>query len=971
MRLEERQILARIKDRTVHDLTSIQGAPEGGVIPKERKEPINLTTVERARVKRAKSNEAIPASRSKRADTFSKDIKDKVSPLSPLSPPSRSTSDDNEEEEEEEGEEVAGEKFGDDLDATLYGTRLRTWGRRMNPALSETDLEDAMEAPLARQRLPSLLRSTDECVRVGEGGFLVPRPVWDQLLEYQREGLQWMLRLREQGVGGILGDEMGLGKTIQTIALMATLHVSEELNQPILIVCPATVMKQWVREIQAWWPPLRVVLLHSSSSTSGRICDDNAAMEGALSLVKERGHVLITSYGQLQTRLGELLIEQTSYSLVVLDEGHKIRNPMAGITERCKRLRTVHRLILSGTPIQNNLTELWSLMDFCYPGRLGSLTIFRTELAQPIAAGGYVHASSVQVQTAYRCACMLKDLISPFLLRRLKADVALSLPRKREQVLFCHLTDYQRALYEQYVASEDVQAIMSGTKNILAGIDVLRKICNHPALLRLNMGGEEEDNDDEDDRYTSRGDEGFPLRWSKNYGLVKARGLLSDIPRPRDSRELSGKMRVLDSVLEHWYGASGVTTRGEDDVKTRSAEKIATKATTSSLPASEGQPRHRVLLFCQTRQMLDIIESWLGEHHQEYTYVRMDGTTPISQRSLLVDRFNDDPDIFLFLLTTRVGGLGVNLTGADRVIIFDPDWNPSTDVQARERAWRLGQRRPVVIYRMLTVGTIEEKIYHRQIFKQYLTNRILSDPKQTRFFKSSDLYDLFTLGVEGGITLGSTNGDTSGSTSLSVSGLSETRALLEGLQDPHEEEDDEKTQAEADESYLPRKDTSRNVLEGLLNVSGLHSALEHDRLIEKPMQEVLLVEREAQRRATEALDAIKRSREQETARSTSRLPFVSLGAGLTTASILASIRKRQLADSTEKEVKVEGTDSLLQNTIDQLLRLFSQHRGRCTSELIARTFSYISGEDAVAFRMILKTMAALQQGQWVLKQEFS
>lgn len=969
MREEERQVLTRIKDQTVYDLGISQGVPEEG--PTRKKEyPINLTTttIEPSRKgKRTKSDQVRPLSSNKRVDGFSKSTREKAASLSPLLSLRPTIDNDGEgEEEEEEEEEEEGEdddddeiggKVGDDLNFNLYRARLGAWGRRMNIPLSETELEDAMMAPLALQRLPSLIRSTDECVKVGEGGLLVPRSVWDQLLEYQREGLLWMLRLREQGVGGILGDEMGLGKTIQTIALMATLHVSGELHQPILIVCPATVMKQWVREIQVWWPPLRVVLLHSSSNP-GRTGDDTTIMEGALDLVRERGHVLITSYGHLQTRLGELLLGQTSYSLAVLDEGHKIRNPMTGITERCKRVRTAYRLILSGTPIQNNLTELWSLMDFCYPGRLGSLTVFRAELAQPIAAGGYVHASSVQVQTAYRCACMLKDLISPFLLRRLKADVALNLPKKREQVLFCHLTEYQRALYEQYVASEDVQAIMSGIKNILAGIDVLRKICNHPTLLRLNVD-EGTDDDDEEERYYASREEGdsFRLRWGGDYGLVKARGLLSDIPRPKDPRELSGKMKVLDSILEHWYGPPAVANEEEGMTTTKA----------SSLPSS-GRPHHRALLFCQTRQMLDIIESWLGEHHRNYAYVRMDGTTPIAQRSLLVDRFNDDPGIFLFLLTTRVGGLGVNLTGADRVIIFDPDWNPSTDVQARERAWRLGQSRPVVIYRMLTVGTIEEKIYHRQIFKQYLTNRILSDPKQTRFFKSSDLYDLFTLGTEHGNTLGRNDGGTSGT--LLASSQSETKALLEGLYDPHEEEANE-TRAGADESQQTLTDTSTNILKGLLSVSGLHSALEHDRLIERPMREVLLVEKEAQRRAIEALDAIKRSREQEKACPTSRLSFVSLGAGLTTASILAGIRRRQLADVSEKDIKVEGTDSLLQHTIDQLLKLFSQHRGRCTSELIARTFNYINGEDAIAFRMILKTMATLQQGQWVLKQAFS
>lgn len=153
---------------------------------------------------------------------------------------------------------------------------------------------------------------------------------------------------------------------------------------------------------------------------------------------------------------------------------------------------------------------------------------------------------------------------------------------------------------------------------------------------------------------------------------------------------------------------------------------------------------HKVLLFCQTRQMQDIIEDMI--RNDGYVYLRMDGTTPIKDRSELVDRFNDTPDIFLFLLTTKVGGLGINLTGANRIILFDPDWNPASDSQARERAWRLGQKRDVTIYRLMVSGTIEEKIYQRQIFKEFLSQKILQDPRQRRFFKSNDMHDLFSLG---------------------------------------------------------------------------------------------------------------------------------------------------------------------------------------------------------------------------------
>ena len=383
--------------------------------------------------------------------------------------------------------------------------------------------------------------------------------------------------------------------------------------------------------------------------------------------MNERGHVLVTSYGTLRTF--SQLILSNSWLIAVLDEGHRIRNPEAAITKTCKGLHADSKFILSGTPIQNNLIELWSLLDFACEGRLGTLPVFKAEFVAPIAAGGYVHATHFQIQLAYQCACTLKELIEPYLLRRIKSDVAQQLPPKEEQILFCQLTPEQRQLYEECLKSDDIQSILEGERNVLAGIDLLRKICNHTTLIRRDK---------------------------------------ADLISIDEHCSRSAKLAVIRALLGVWR--------------------------------EEG---HRALLFCQTRQMLDIVETFVNL--LQIVYLRMDGTTPVRQRTVLVDQFNANDGIPLFLLTTKVGGLGVNLVGADRVIIYDPDWNPSTDLQARERVWRLGQHRPVSIYRLVMSGTIEEKIYHRQIFKQFLTNRILRDPKQARFFKATDLYDLFTL----------------------------------------------------------------------------------------------------------------------------------------------------------------------------------------------------------------------------------
>ncbi|XP_021254478.1 DNA excision repair protein ERCC-6 isoform X2 [Numida meleagris] len=505
---------------------------------------------------------------------------------------------------------------------------------------------------------------------------------YKQRLRYQQTGVRWLWELHCQQAGGILGDEMGLGKTIQIIAFLAGLSYSKIRTRgsnyryqglgPTVIVCPATVMHQWVKEFHTWWPPFRVAILHETGSYTNK----------KVKLIREIASchgILITSYSYI--RLMQDNIHSYDWHYVILDEGHKIRNPNAAVTLACKQFRTPHRIILSGSPMQNNLKELWSLFDFVFPGKLGTLPVFMEQFSVPITMGGYSNASPVQVKTAYKCACVLRDAINPYLLRRMKADVkmSLSLPDKNEQVLFCRLTDEQRRVYQNFIDSKEVYQILNGDMQIFSGLVALRKICNHPDLF---SGGPKilkcvPDADMEE---------------ADQFGYWKR----------------SGKMIVVESLLKIWH-----------------------------------KQGHRVLFFTQSRQMLQILEVFVRDRN--YSYLRMDGTTTIASRQPLITRYNEDKSIFIFLLTTRVGGIGVNLTGADRVIIYDPDWNPSTDTQARERAWRIGQKKQVTVYRLLTAGTIEEKIYHRQIFKQFLTNRVLKDPKQRRFFKSNDLYELFTL----------------------------------------------------------------------------------------------------------------------------------------------------------------------------------------------------------------------------------
>ncbi|KAK4889423.1 DNA repair protein rhp26 [Elasticomyces elasticus] len=847
------------------------------------------------------------------------------------------------------------------------------------------DVADVLESSQPEWELPHPTRPDADF----EGGFRIPGDIYPSLFPYQKTGVQWLWELYSQRCGGIIGDEMGLGKTIQAIAFLAGLHYSSKLDKPIIVVCPATVMKQWVNEFHLWWPPLRVSILHGSGSGmtgDGAQDTDTEDRYGRRSRVQHtkgyrqaraivnrvlaNGHVLVTTYSGLQTYAPLLIPVDWGYA--VLDEGHKIRNPNAGVTIHCKELRTHHRVILSGTPMQNNLTELWSLFDFVFPMRLGTLVGFRTQFEIPIKMGGYANASNLQVETASKCAVALKEAISPYLLQRFKVDVAADLPKKSERVLFCKLTKLQREAYEWFLQSEDMRGILAGKRQALFGVDILRKICNHPDLVEHRK---------------------LSKQSGYNYGMGNK----------------SGKMQVVKALLEIWK-----------------------------------RDGHKTLLFAQHRIMLDILESFVRGLPGGFKYRRMDGNTSIKDRQDLVDEFNRDPDLHVFLLTTKVGGLGVNLTGADRVIIYDPDWNPSTDVQARERAWRLGQKREVEIYRLMTAGTIEEKIYHRQIFKQFLTNKILRDPTQRQTFQLRDLHDLFTLGEskDGETETSSIFKGTEVKLSGGLKGSEESlptppedaeRArertgvvAVGGIAGVHRQEDYQGNVAEEDEGGEGEGKGDR-MLSTIFARNGVQSALEHDAIIngvdgrKVTRADPEMIAREARKVAAEAAKELQRAGEiartlpagvptwtgtvGTAGRPDLDMPRAAPGGrggrggmrggasargGPSSVAVMANLASRQLAaadspDSSRASTPGRVTRRPAQQT-DQpkgkdflvLIRDFLRaHDGKAYTQMLIDHFNRYCGtpQRTAEFKEMLKTIAELEKGgrgrgRWVLKSEY-
>lgn len=874
----------------------------------------------------------------------------------------------------------------DDGNERLYQNRLRSWVNRRSAARDKAAARAAetsvAESDTPMDSFPTTANAQDGHDSEGEwhqphpitadtefeGGYRIPGDIYPSLFDYQKTGVQWLWELYSQQVGGIVGDEMGLGKTIQIIAFLAGLHYSKKITKPVIVVAPATVMKQWVNEFHTWWPPFRVSILHSSGSGMidlGRESrEEDELMSAAprsignrpltkaqksakkiVDRVVQEGHILVTTYSGLQN-YAELLIP-TDWEYAVLDEGHKIRNPNTAITIYCKELRTANRIILSGTPMQNNLVELWSLFDFVFPMRLGTLVNFRQQFEFPIRQGGYANASNLQVQTAMQCAETLKETISPYLLQRFKADVASDLPKKSEQVLFCKLTKIQRETYENFLASDDLKAIMNGKRQVLYGVDILRKICNHPDL--------------QDHKVLS-------IKPGFNYG----------------SGAKSGKMQVVRALLELWK-----------------------------------EQGNKTLLFAQHRIMLDILEKFIGSLGG-FNYRRMDGTTPIHTRQGLVDEFNNNPSAHVFLLTTKVGGLGINLTGANRVIIYDPDWNPSTDVQARERAWRLGQKREVMIYRLMTAGTIEEKIYHRQLFKQFLINKILRDPKQRQTFQMKDLHELFTLGGANEPTTetstlfkgtevqfdnkeptisSDTNSATPPSTAQGGDNTSTVRNLngVASMERFYGEEEEERKAASNG-----AVNSEARVMQGIFARSGVQSALEHDQIVNGKKvitADPKIIEKEAKRVAAEAAKELKKAG--EAARNvpvgtpTWTGQFGTAGrpqqqqrglgrgrSGPASSSILAGLQNRQAATGAASGSRGDAPNSNASGPrgtdfIKMIRDYLVIQGGQVHTQMLVDHFNRYCNtpEKTAEFKAMLTEIAKLERGtrgrgRWVLKEEY-
>ncbi|CAI4382483.1 BGP_1a_G0025460.mRNA.1.CDS.1 [Saccharomyces cerevisiae] len=475
------------------------------------------------------------------------------------------------------------------------------------------------------------------------------------LKEYQLRGLEWMVSLYNNHLNGILADEMGLGKTIQSISLITYLYEVKKDIGPFLVIVPLSTITNWTLEFEKWAPSLNTIIYKGTPNQRHSL--QHQIRMGNFD-------VLLTTYEYIIK--DKSLLSKHDWAHMIIDEGHRMKNAQSKLSFTISHYyRTRNRLILTGTPLQNNLPELWALLNFVLPKIFNSAKTFEDWFNTPFANTGTQEKLELTEEETLLIIRRLHKVLRPFLLRRLKKEVEKDLPDKVEKVIKCKLSGLQQQLYQQmlkhnalFVGAGTEGATKGGIKGLNNKIMQLRKICNHPFVFDEVEGVVN----------PSRGNSDLLFR-------------------------VAGKFELLDRVLPK-FKASG----------------------------------HRVLMFFQMTQVMDIMEDFL--RMKDLKYMRLDGSTKTEERTEMLNAFNaPDSDYFCFLLSTRAGGLGLNLQTADTVIIFDTDWNPHQDLQAQDRAHRIGQKNEVRILRLITTDSVEEVILERAMQKLDIDGKVIQAGK--------------------------------------------------------------------------------------------------------------------------------------------------------------------------------------------------------------------------------------------------
>ena len=560
----------------------------------------------------------------------------------------------------------------------------------------EEEEKPKLDVPIMHRSLADILGLKKQVEERKKVPVVIDPRLSKVLRPHQIEGVKFLYRcttgmLDENANGCIMADEMGLGKTLQCIALMWTLlKQSPDAGRPTIgkcvIACPSSLVRNWANELVKW--------LGKDAITPFAI-DGKATKEELTSQLRQWSiasgraivrPVLIVSYETLRLNVAEL--ENTPIGLLLCDEGHRLKNGESQTFTALNGLKVDRRVILSGTPIQNDLSEYFSLLNFANPNLLGSRNDFRKKYEIPILRGRDAAGSDADRQRGDERLAELLTIVNKFIIRRTNDILSKYLPVKYEHVVFCSLSPFQLDLYNHFIQSPQIKSLLRGKgSQPLKAIGLLKKLCNHPDLLDLSTD--------------LPGSEAF---FPDDYVPKDARG------RDRDVKcHHSGKMQVLDRMLAR--------------IRQDTNDKI--------------------VLISNYTSTLDVFDKLCRS--RGYGSLRLDGTMAVNKRQKLVDKFNDpEGEEFVFLLSSKAGGCGLNLIGANRLVLFDPDWNPAADQQALARVWRDGQKKDCFVYRFIATGTIEEKIFQRQSHKQSLSSCVVDSAEDVeRHFSLDSLRELF------------------------------------------------------------------------------------------------------------------------------------------------------------------------------------------------------------------------------------
>ncbi|XP_053275912.1 probable global transcription activator SNF2L2 [Pleuronectes platessa] len=475
------------------------------------------------------------------------------------------------------------------------------------------------------------------------------------LKHYQVQGLEWMVSLYNNNLNGILADEMGLGKTIQTIALITYLMENKRINGPFLIIVPLSTLSNWIYELDKWSPSVVKIAYKGTPGLRRGLVPQ---------LRSGKFNVLLTTYEYIIK--DKQILAKIRWKYMIVDEGHRMKNHHCKLTQVLNTHYVApRRLLLTGTPLQNKLPELWALLNFLLPTIFKSCSTFEQWFNAPFAMTG--ERVDLNEEETILIIRRLHKVLRPFLLRRLKKEVESQLPEKVEYVIKCDMSAIQKVLYRHMQkgilltdGSEKDKKGKGGAKTLMNTIMQLKKICNHPYMFQHI-------------------EESFAEHMGYPNGIISG----------PDLYRASGKFELLDRILPKLHATN-----------------------------------HRVLLFCQMTTLMTIMEDYLS--FRNFQYLRLDGATKADDRALLLKKFNEEgSQYFIFLLSTRAGGLGLNLQAADTVIIFDSDWNPHQDLQAQDRAHRIGQQNEVRVLRLCTVNSVEEQILAAAKYKLNVDQKVI------------------------------------------------------------------------------------------------------------------------------------------------------------------------------------------------------------------------------------------------------